>query len=110
MIRSIIFMNWFYLVATTLTPNQGDYILDDPRLSDIGTLVHYSIDFLLGIAGAVAVLFVFIGASQYIWGWDSETKQKGKTRIFGAVAGIIVVTLSFLIVNVVINQLPRLAR
>ncbi len=103
-------MSWFYLIATTLTPNQGDYILDDPQLSDIAVLIHYAIDFLLGIAGGVAVLFVFIGASQYIWGWDPDTKAKGKTKIFGAVVGIIVVTLSFLIVNIVINQLPRLAR
>lgn len=103
-------MHWFYLVATTLTPSQGDYILDDPRLSDVTVLIHYAIDFLLGIAGGVAVLFVFIGATQYIWGWDPDTKHKGRTKIIGAVAGIIVVTLSFLIVNVVINQLPRLAR
>ncbi|MBI4835814.1 MAG: hypothetical protein HY817_00985 [Candidatus Abawacabacteria bacterium] len=103
-------MSWLYLAATTLTPNQGDYILDDPNLGDVATLVHYAIDFLLGLAGGVAILFVFIGASQYIWGWDVETKQKGKTKIFGAVAGIIVVTLSFLVVRVVTGELPRLAR
>ena len=103
-------MHWVKLVATTLTPNQGDYILDDPRLSDIAVLLHYAIDFLLGLAGGVAVLFVFIGASQFIWGWDVETKQKGKTRIIGAVAGIIVVTLSFFLVRLVLGEIPNLAR
>lgn len=109
MLRSL-FSQVVYGVATTLTPNQGDYILDDPHLSDIGPLISYAIDFLLGIAGAIAIFFVFYGASQYIWGWDAETKGKGKTKIFGAVAGMIVVTLSFVLVKVVTDQLPRLAQ
>ncbi len=99
-----------YGVATTLTPNQGDYILDDPHLSDIAPLISYAIDFLLGIAGAIAIFFVFYGASQYIWGWDVETKSKGKTKIFGAVAGMVVVTLSFVLVKLVTDELPRLAQ
>lgn len=102
--------HFVYGIATTLTPNQGDYILDDPHLSDIGPLVSYAIDFLLGIAGGIAIFFVFYGASQYIWGWDAETKGKGKTKIFGAVAGIIVVTLSFFLVKIVTDLLPRLAQ
>ena len=109
MMGSTNFMRFISLLATTLTPGQGDYILDDPKLSDIAVLLHYAIDFLLGMAGGIAVLFVFIGASQYIWGWDVETKQKGKGRIFGAVAGIIVVTLSFFVVQLVLGELPRLA-
>ena len=103
-------MHWVTLIATTLTPAQGDYILDDPKLSDIAVLLHYAIDFLLGLAGSVAVLFVFIGASQFIWGWDADTKTKGRNRIFGAVAGIIVVTLSFFLVRLVLGDLPTLAR
>ncbi|MBP7057503.1 hypothetical protein KBB08_03365 [Candidatus Gracilibacteria bacterium] len=98
-----------YGVATTLTPNQGDYILDDPHLSDIAPLLTYIIDFMLGLSGGIAIFFVFLGASQYIWGFDVDTKQKGKTKIFGALAGLVVVTLSFLIVRIVTDQLPRLA-
>ncbi|OGC81950.1 MAG: hypothetical protein A2V81_03690 [Candidatus Abawacabacteria bacterium RBG_16_42_10] len=102
--------NFIYAVATTLTPSQGDYILDDPKLSDVAVLINYAIDFLLGISGGVAIFFVFWGASQYIWGWDVETKQKGKTKIIGAIFGIIVVTLSFLVVRVLTTDLTRLAR
>lgn len=100
--------NIIYAVATTLTPGQGDYILDDPRLSDVAVLINYAIDFLLGISGGVAIFFVFWGASQYIWGWNVETKQKGKTKIVGAILGIIVVTLSFLVVRVLTSDLSQI--
>ena len=102
--------NIVYAVATTLTPSQGDYILDNPTLSDVSTLINYAIDFLLGISGGVAIFFVFWGASQYIWGWNVETKQKGKTKIIGAIFGIIVVTLSFLVVRVLTTDINQIVR
>jgi hypothetical protein len=66
------------------------------------------IKILLGIAGAVAVLFVLIGGFQYMTSAGNEkAAEAGKTNIFNALIGIVIIILSYVIVNVVVDLVTR---
>ena len=62
------------------------------------------INWLLGIAFGVAVLFLIIGGFWYITSaGNEETAEKGKNTAFNAIIGIVIIILSYVIVNVVSN-------
>lgn len=100
----------------TLTPKAGEwdgnqespsrkYILEDPSLKDIPYLIEYAIKFMLRLSGIGAVMFIFGGAFQYISGATIETKQKGKTQIMYAVIGLVLITLSYALVQTITQVL-----
>ncbi len=67
-------------------------------------LIYRVISLMLFIAGALAVFFVIIGGYQYITAaGNEEQSEKGKKTLINAVIGIIVIVLSFVIINVVVN-------
>jgi hypothetical protein len=61
--------------------------------------ITYLIQFLLGIAGLVAVLFVVIGGYHYVIGGITEEKEKGKKTILHALMGLIVALSAWMIIN-----------
>ena len=64
------------------------------------------IQWLLGVAGIVAVLFIIIGGFQYITSaGNEELAEHGKKNITNAIIGLVVIILSYIIVTVVINAL-----
>lgn len=79
----------------------GDYELNDMVL----LLVRIS-DFVLGIVGSLALLFIVYGGVLFlVSGGNQETVAKGKKAITGAVIGLILVFLSFTIINFVMTSL-----
>ncbi len=73
---------------------------------DIPSLIAIVIRILLMIGGAIAVLFVIIGGYQYLTsGGNDEDAEKGKKTLTNAIIGIIIITLAWVIVNVVVNQI-----
>lgn len=71
------------------------------RLFMVPFFVTYLIQFLLQIAGLIAVLFVVIGGYQYIVGGLIEEKEKGKNTLKHALIGFVVALLAWIIVNFV---------
>lgn len=61
--------------------------------------IVYLIEFLLGIAGLLAVLYVVYGGFLYIWGGVSDEKEKGKNAIKHALMGLVVALGAWIIVN-----------
>lgn len=61
--------------------------------------ITYLIQFLLGIAGLVAVLFVVIGGYHYVIGGITEEKEKGKKTILHALTGLIVALSAWMVIN-----------
>ena len=61
----------------------------------------YEIQFLIGISGLVAILFLVIGGFQYILGGVSEAKDKGKKTIQTAITGLVIVLVAWAVVNLV---------
>lgn len=62
---------------------------------------HFS-NWLLGMIGIVAVLFIVIGGYQYILGGLTENKERGKKTIYNALMGMGLALLAWAIVNVII--------
>ena len=76
--------------------------------SDINSLIRTVINWLLGIAFGVAVLFLIIGGFWYITSaGNEETAEKGKNTAINAIIGIVIIVLSYVIVNVVSTLVAR---
>jgi hypothetical protein len=72
--------------------------------TSINQLISTIIDWMLGIAFGVAVLFLIIGGFWYITSaGNEETAEKGKNTAINAIIGIVIIILSYVIVNVVTN-------
>jgi hypothetical protein len=69
------------------------------ELYDIGTYIQYLIEFLIYIAGGIAVLFVVIGGYKYMIGSVSDDKEAGKKTIAYALAGFAIAVLAWTVVN-----------
>lgn len=63
--------------------------------------VTFLIQFLLGISGMIAVIFVIIGGYNYVVGGITEEKEKGKKTIQNALIGLIVALCAWIVVNFV---------
>ena len=74
--------------------------------TSINQLISTIINWLLGIAFGIAVLFLIIGGFWYITSaGNEETAEKGKNTAINAIIGIIIIIMSYVIVNVVSNLL-----
>lgn len=71
------------------------------RLFMIPFFITYIIQFLLGIAGILAVLFVVFGGLKYVLGGLTEDKESGKKIITHALVGLLVALSAWIIVNLV---------
>ncbi len=71
-------------------------------------LIIYVINIMLGIAGVLAVLFLIIGGFWYITSaGNEETAEKGKGTAVNAIIGIVIVILSYVIVNVISSMVTN---
>lgn len=69
---------------------------------DFNTFIGNIINILLGIAFLLAVLFLIIGGFWYITSaGNEETAEKGKSTAINAIIGLVVIILSYVIVNVI---------
>lgn len=72
--------------------------------TDVNSLIRTVIGWLLGIAFGIAVLFLIIGGFWYITSaGNEETAEKGKSTAVNAIIGIVIIILSYVIVNVISN-------
>jgi uncharacterized membrane protein YidH (DUF202 family) len=75
-----------------------------PRVSADQTRVTQIVNGAFMIAGAVAVLFVIIGAYRYVTSQgDSNATKTGKEMILYAMIGLVIVTMAFAIVQIIIR-------
>ncbi|MCT4617363.1 MAG: hypothetical protein N4A38_04095 [Candidatus Gracilibacteria bacterium] len=74
------------------------------HLNDIPHILKYAIDFLLGFAGTVSVLFIIIGAYQILFGSISQEKTKGRDTIIMALAGFALASLSRFLLNYILSN------
>lgn len=96
-----------YIAAASLGDKQGvlRWILGCAiesgkiRLYMVPFYITFIIQFLLTVAGLIAVLFVVIGGYHYVVGGLTEDKEKGKKTIFNALIGLIVALSAWIIVN-----------
>jgi hypothetical protein len=74
----------------------------------VGGLIYAVIQLMLTLAGAIAVLFVIIGGFWYITSaGNAELAEKGKTTLVNAIIGVVIIVLSYVIINVIVNTVSR---
>ena len=88
----------YELLASIPTPNTI------PKVQADQGQVNNIVAGMLALAGAVCVVFIIIGAIQYITAQgDSSNIKKAKDSIFYAVFGLIFIGTAFFIVQIVIG-------
>lgn len=71
-------------------------------------LIINIIRIMLMFAGIIAVVFVIIGGYMYITsGGNAEQAEKGKNTVVNAIVGIVMIILSYVIINVIVNLVSR---
>lgn len=71
-------------------------------INDLTNLVYIIVNYLIGMAGFVAIFFVVWGGVQMLLsGGNPERIKDGKSTIFNALLGLVLTLLSYLIVGYV---------
>lgn len=77
-----------------------------PPDTGVGQIVGFLVAFIIVIAFLAALLYIVIGAFQWITsGGDKQRVADARNHIIAAVIGLIIIALSFVIINVVIQAL-----
>src|SRR3990167_8655822 len=77
-----------------------------PPETTIGQVVGFLVAFIIVVAFLAALLFIVIGAIQWITsGGDKQRVADARNHIISAVIGLIIIALTFVIVNVIITAL-----
>lgn len=97
-----------FLVTAQFSPSNNQALCNGTGLNcqstSVNGLIQTVIDWLLGIAFALAVLFLIIGGFWYITSaGNEETAEKGKSTAINAIIGIVIIILSYVIINVISN-------
>jgi amino acid transporter len=72
------------------------------QTTSVNGLIKIVINWLLGIAFGIAVLFLIIGGFWYITSaGNEETAEKGKSTAINAIIGIVIIIMSYVIINVI---------
>ena len=70
---------------------------------EVGNVMQNVINIVIAVLGIVAVLFVIIGAAQYMVSQGDPAKaKKAKDTIIYAILGVVLATLAYAIVNFVL--------
>ncbi len=74
--------------------------------TSIGSIITFLVAFVIIIAVLLALVFIVIGAIQWITSGGDKTKvDSARNHIVAAVLGLIVIAFSFVLINVVITAL-----
>ncbi|NDK09310.1 hypothetical protein GW846_00850 [Candidatus Gracilibacteria bacterium] len=76
----------------------------DVHLDDIPVAIKSLIDFLMGIAGTIAVIMIIIGAYKILFGSIQQDKTKGRDTIIMAMGGFALAALSWFIIKIILSN------
>jgi len=87
-------------------PDLKDFIVSGG--TDIKVLIGTIVQFVLLVAGAIAVVYLIYGGILYITaGGDAEKATKGRTAIVNAIIGVLIIALAYVIVTWVGNAITK---
>lgn len=74
--------------------------------TSVGSIVTFLVAFIIVLATLAALFFIVLGAFQWITSGGDKTKvDSARNHIIAAVIGLVIIALSFVIINVVISAL-----
>lgn len=72
--------------------------------SSLSELIANGIRLFLMFSGAIAIVFVIIGGFMYITSnGNEEQAEKGKNTLINAIIGVVIIIMSYVIINVITN-------
>lgn len=77
----------------------------DVDLDDIPTAITHAIDFFMGIAATVSVIFIVVGAYKILFWSLQQDKTKGRDTIIAALGWLALAALAWMIIKIIINTL-----
>ncbi len=81
-------------------------IVNPLEVETLGALLGKVINWMLGLVGFIALIALITGGARMIMDFgDEEQVKKGKTTIMWAVIGLLVVLLSYAIINIVTGEI-----
>lgn len=73
--------------------------------SNFGQIIQTVTNFVLGLAGAIAVIMIVVGGIMYATSAGNDQQvAKAKNTILGAVVGLIIAVLAYSIISFVISS------
>ncbi len=76
-----------------------------PAQTNFVDLLSFIINFFLGLVGTIAILMLIYGGFLYLTSGGGENTKKAKNTIMYAIIGIVVILLSYAIVNTITGSL-----
>jgi hypothetical protein len=90
--------------SAAATGDWGTIIFPSTKISSLTGLVSAIIDWLLVLAGALAVIAIIYSGLMYITsGGDTAKAENAKKNLIWAIIGVVVIALALVIVNTVVN-------
>lgn len=71
---------------------------------DLPNIIKFAIDFIMGFAGTIAVIFIIIGAYQILFWSVSGDKSKWQATIKLALSGFALAACAWIIIKIVIDN------
>ncbi len=113
-IFSLLFV-YFSLLINRIYSNDLDWGIlwsdnwDDLRRGDIGfedipNMITYAINFFMGIAASVAVIFIIVWAYKILFGALQQDKTKWRDTIVASIMGFALASLSWFIVKLILDN------
>lgn len=76
----------------------------DIHIDDIPVALKNAINFFMGIAGTIAVIFVIVWAYKLLFGSLEQDKTKGRDTIVAALGGFVLAGLAWFIIRFIISN------
>ncbi len=93
------------LVAHAQLISSGDAPSGVPRQSNLRVTIINIINYVLTFVGIIAVIvFIYAGILYLVSGANADATKNAKSMMVNAIIGIIIILLSFVIVNTIITQ------
>lgn len=81
--------------------------VDTTNISGVTTLLNNAILIAASIAGAVSVIFIIVGAIQYITSGGGDGVKKAKTTLTMAIVGLVLSVTAFGLVTFISGSLQK---
>jgi hypothetical protein len=97
---------WIFWSKNTCLKDNGPNAMREwnIHIENIPCMIQWAINFFLGIAGTIAVIFVIVWAYKILFGSLTQSTNEWKNTIIMALTGFAIATLSWFIIKILLDN------